>query len=56
VPNGEYTRYATEREFDDFRDETREEIKWLRRFLIGVLAAAIGSNLLSSVFVAVTRG
>jgi hypothetical protein len=47
--------YATRREFDDFRDETREELKWLRRFLIGVLISAIGGNLVATFIAFFTR-
>ena len=52
MPNGEYTRFASEREFDDFREEVRgtfkdvrDEIRWVRNFLIGILVAIIGSNI-----------
>lgn len=43
------------RAFVDFRTETREEIKYLRRLLVGVLASAVLSSIFSSVFVVVTR-
>jgi hypothetical protein len=47
--------YATRREFDDFREETRDEIKWIRRFLIGVLLAGLGGNLVSALVSALIR-
>jgi hypothetical protein len=47
--------FATRREFDDFREETREELKWLRRFLIGVLVSAIGGNLVATFIAFFTR-
>lgn len=43
------------RDFVDFRDEVRDELKWLRRLLLGAMAAAILSSAISSVFVVVTR-
>jgi hypothetical protein len=43
------------RSFVDFRQEVRDELKWLRRMLIGILASAILSSALSSMFVAVTQ-
>jgi hypothetical protein len=29
------------RNFIDFREETRDELKWLRRLLVGALASAV---------------
>ena len=44
------------RAFLDFREEMRDEVKWIRRMLIGVLVSAVLSSLVSSTFVVVTRG
>jgi hypothetical protein len=48
--SGELTRA-----FMDFRTEMRDEIKWLRRLLIGTLVSAVAGSILSSVF-ALVRG
>jgi hypothetical protein len=37
----------------DFRTEMRDEIKWLRRLLIGTLVSAVAGSLISSIFVLV---
>ena len=47
--------FATRREFDDFRVETRDELKFLRRLLIGTLTSAVLGAMASSLFV-VIRG
>lgn len=47
--------YATQREFDDFRTETRDEIKFIRRLLIGTLGTAVLSSAFSSVVMVVFR-
>jgi hypothetical protein len=39
------------RAFVDFRTEMRDEIKWLRRLLIGTLASAVLGSVVSSAFV-----
>jgi hypothetical protein len=39
------------RNFIDFRTEMRDEIKWLRRLLIGTLASAVLGSIVSSSFV-----
>ena len=53
--NGDWTLNELARTFLDFRAEVRDEIKWLRRMLVGTLASALLGALLSSVFV-VIRG
>ena len=40
-------------DFKDFRDETRDELKFLRRLLFTVLGSAILAGLISSTLVAV---
>jgi hypothetical protein len=42
-------------EFKDFREETRDEIKWLRRLIIGTLVSAVLGSIASSLFVVITR-
>jgi hypothetical protein len=46
---------ATRREFDDLRSEIRDEIKWLRRMLVGTLTSAVMGSLVSAIFVVITR-
>jgi hypothetical protein len=63
VPNGYESWQELSRAFDhfrsgeyqDFRDETRDEIKWLRRLIIGTLASAVLGSIVSSLFVVITR-
>jgi hypothetical protein len=38
-------------EYQDFRDESRDEMKWLRRLIIGTLASAVLGSIISSLFV-----
>lgn len=42
-------------DFTDFRDEVRDEIKWLRRLIIGTLASAVLGSIVSSLFVVISR-
>ena len=49
------SEWVTQREFDDFRDTTRDDLRFLRNLLLGTLGAAILSGLFSSVFV-IIRG
>jgi hypothetical protein len=42
-------------EYKDFREETRDEIKWLRRLIIGTLVSAVLGSVASSLFVVITR-
>jgi hypothetical protein len=64
VPNGyqsfeelgrSFDHFRTE-EFADFRDEVRDELKFLRRLLFTVLGSAILAGLISSTLVAVRGG
>lgn len=50
-----FDRFAHE-DFADFRSETRDELKFLRRLLFTVLGSAILAGLLSSTLVAVRGG
>lgn len=50
-----WTLPETVRAFIDFREETRDEIKFLRRLLIGTLTSAVLASIGSSLFV-VIRG
>jgi hypothetical protein len=43
-------------EFEDFRDDVREELKFLRRLLWSVLGAAILAGLLTSTLAAIRGG
>jgi hypothetical protein len=64
VPNGyesfselgrAFDRFVRE-DFGDFRDETRDELKFLRRLLFTVLGSAILAGLISSTLIAVRGG
>ena len=50
MPDGEYTVAELGRMFLDFRTEIREEVKWLRRLLIGALCTAVIASIASSIF------
>jgi hypothetical protein len=41
--------------FIDFRSETRDEIKWIRRMLIGTLASAIIGSFFASTVAVIVR-
>jgi hypothetical protein len=41
--------------FVDFRSETRDEIKWIRRMLIGTLASAIIGSFFASTVAVIVR-
>jgi hypothetical protein len=41
--------------FIDFRAETRDEIKWIRRMLIGTLASAIIGSFFASTVAVIVR-
>jgi len=44
----EFSLRELTRAFLDFRSETREEIKWLRRLLIGTLTSAVAAIFLAT--------
>jgi len=55
MTDGEFTIAELGRMFQDFRTEMREEVKWLRRLLIGALCTAVVASIGSSIFAAVFK-